>query len=164
MKKIFLLLSLISILSVNAHSQVSSVTITASGLTCSMCSNAINKSLHTLDFIDKVEANLSNYTFEINFKKGKTPDFGRIRQKVEDAGFFVSGFVATVYFNNEVLKENQAVIIPGNSILFIGMQGKKLNGATKITLLDKGFIDLKQLKSKGYSITEASAGIYHAII
>ena len=66
MKNIFLLLA-ISI-SMVTKAQVTKVSLQASGLTCSMCSNAINKALKSLDFVDKVEADIKNYTFEILFK------------------------------------------------------------------------------------------------
>ena len=68
MKIIFL--SVAIALSTMAHAQVNSVSLQASGLTCSMCSNAINKALKTLDFIQKVDADISTYTFIISFKPG----------------------------------------------------------------------------------------------
>jgi len=60
----------------------------ASGLTCSMCSNAINKSVKSIDFVEKVMANIQTSTFEITFKPGSTIDFDLLKKKVEDAGFF----------------------------------------------------------------------------
>src|SRR5438874_4569695 len=87
-----------------SFSQVTKVSLQASGLTCSMCSNAINKALKTLDFVDKVDADIKTYTFEISFKANSNVDFDKIKMKVEKAGFSVSGFVATVRFNNVQVK------------------------------------------------------------
>src|SRR6478736_779050 len=88
MKKILLVLAIT--ISIAAKAQVTKVYLQASGLTCSMCSNAINKALKTLDFVDKVDADIKNYTFEILFKEASHVDFNKIRRKVEDAGFSVS--------------------------------------------------------------------------
>lgn len=81
------------------QAQVTKVYLQASGLTCSMCSNSINKALKTLDFIDKVDADIKNYTFEISFKANSIVDFDKIKKKVEDAGFSVSDFVAILFIS-----------------------------------------------------------------
>ena len=92
MKKIFLFIAIAFSLATNA--QVTKVSLQASGLTCSMCSNSINKALKTLDFVLKVDADIKTYTFEILFKPNSNVDFDMIKKKVENAGFTVSGFVA----------------------------------------------------------------------
>jgi copper chaperone CopZ len=115
MKRIFLLASFI--ISFTAKSQVTKVYLQASGLTCSMCSNAINKSLQTLDFVDNIDANLNNYTFEITFKENSKVEFDKLKKKVEDAGFFVSGFVAAINFENVALRRNQPLTVGANKIL-----------------------------------------------
>ena len=55
---------------IKADEQVTKVSLQASGLTCSMCSNAINKSLKSLDVVENVKADVSASTFEISFKSG----------------------------------------------------------------------------------------------
>src|SRR5215212_1169922 len=107
MKNIFLIAAIVY--SVAASSQVTKVSLQASGLTCSMCSNAINKALKSLDFVDKVEANIKTSTFEITFKQGKRVDFDLLKNKVEGAGFSVANFTAAIQFNNVQLKSNQPV-------------------------------------------------------
>src|SRR5437588_10406331 len=102
MKKIFLIAAIG--LSVAAKAQVAKVSLQASGLTCSMCSKSINKSLLTLDFIDKVDANIKTSTFEITFKHADKVDFDKLKGKVEDAGFSVARFTATIHFDNVQLK------------------------------------------------------------
>src|SRR4051794_41027824 len=109
MKIIFFLLALTT--SMTTRAQVTKVSLQASGLTCSMCSNAINKALKTLDFVDKVEADIKTYTFDISFRPASSVDFDKIRQKVEGAGFSVSGFVATIQFDSVRLKANEPVTI-----------------------------------------------------
>jgi copper chaperone CopZ len=55
----------------------------AIGLTCSMCSNAINEALQLLYFVDKAGANIKNLTFEIAFKPNSDVDFYKLKKKVE---------------------------------------------------------------------------------
>ena len=159
MKNIFLLLA-ISI-SMVAKAQVTKVSLQASGLTCSMCSNAINKALKSLDFVDKVEADIKNYTFEILFKEASNVDFNKIRRKVEDAGFSVSGFVATIYFDNVHIRANQPVTIDNNALLFTESKDLSLNGVKQVKLLDKGFVSSKEYKKNAVGDVSSNAGLYH---
>ena len=66
MKSIFLFIAIA--FSVATNAQITKVSLQASGLTCSMCSNSINKALKTLDFVERVDADIKTYTFEILFK------------------------------------------------------------------------------------------------
>ena len=68
---------IVCIISVTLTAQVSKVSLQASGLTCSMCSNSINKSLKTIDFVQNVNPNIQTSTFEITFKQGSAIDFRR---------------------------------------------------------------------------------------
>src|SRR3954462_15946359 len=103
--KNFLIIILV-LISFTATAQVKSVSIQASGLTCSMCSNAINKALKTLDFVEKVDADIKTYIFEVTFKENSIVDFDKIKMKVEKACFSVSGFVATINFNHLQVKND----------------------------------------------------------
>jgi copper chaperone CopZ len=61
----------------------------ATGLTCSMCSNAIHKSLEKLPFIDQVEADIAKSMFILSFKAMAAIDPDRLREAIEEAGFAV---------------------------------------------------------------------------
>jgi copper chaperone CopZ len=159
MKTIYLLLALT--LSLGATAQIEKVSLQASGLTCSMCSNSINKALKTLDFVEKVHADVGNYTFEIYFKESSVVDFNKIRKKVEDAGFSVSGFTATVNFNNTPVRESQPLEIGSNRIILVNIKEQSLNGIKKIKVLDKGFVSPKEAKRNSFALSE---GVYHASI
>lgn len=144
MKK--LLIIMISLLSVSTQAQITKVSLQASGLTCSMCSNAINKSLKSLDFVDKVEANVKNSTFDISFKPGSKIDFDKLKKKVEDAGFFVARFTASMHFNEVVLQNDNHVTVDGNVFHFLNVKDQVLDGDRTIVLLDKGFVPAKEYK------------------
>ena len=162
MKTLFLLAA--SVLTISLHAQqVSKVSMQASGLTCSMCSNAINKSLKTINFVDKVTANIQTSTFEITFKPGSKVDFDKLKTKVEDAGFFVSQFVASVDFNNTAIKADQPVTIGDKTFQFVNTKEGVLNGTKPVRILNKGFVSSKEFK-KNPVASAAGATIYYATI
>jgi len=148
--------------SVATNAQVTKVSLQASGLTCSMCSNAINKALKTLDFVLEVDADIKTYTFEILFKTNSNVDFDMIKKKVENAGFTVSGFVATMLFNNVQVINSQPVTIGDKTFLFVNMKDQSLNGAKEVKVLDKGFVSPKEYKRNAFP--GSSPHTYHATI
>ena len=141
-----ILLSIAIIFSVTTHAQVKSVSLQASGLTCSMCSNSINKALKTLDFVEKVQANIKTSSFEISFKPGATPDFDKLKMKVEDAGFSVAKFTAIVHFDHVAVVNDNHVVIGQTVYHFLNVNDQTLNGDKAIRLLDKGFVSSKEYK------------------
>jgi copper chaperone CopZ len=157
MKKLLLIIAIAA--SVITEAQVNSVSLQASGLTCSMCSNAINKALRTLDFVQEVDANIKTYTFEISFKPNSIIDFDMIRKKVIGAGFSVSAFVANIHFNNVQVKNSQPVIIDNKTFLFVDAEEQILNGDKQVKIIDKGFISPKEYKKT--ALSESSPQSYH---
>ncbi len=104
-----ILFIILTFFTISANAQVKKVSLQASGLTCSMCSNAIYKALQSVSFVDNVDANIKNSTFEITFKPGANVNFDLLKDKVEKAGFFVAQFWATVHFDN-VKVQNDAPV------------------------------------------------------
>ena len=129
-----------------SNAQVKKVSLQASGLTCSMCSNAINKALKSLDFVDHVDANIKNSTFEITFKPNQSVDFDQIKRKVEGAGFFVADFVALVHFNHAQAMNDQHLVADGRTFHFLNIHDQVLDGDKSVRLLDKGFVSNKEFK------------------
>ncbi len=147
------LLIIAVLFSVAVEAQVQQVTIQASGLTCSMCSNAINKALKSLEFVDKVDANIKNSTFDIFFKSGSSADFDKLKMKVEDAGFFVANFTVNLHFENIAITNDAPVTVGTNVFYFINVKNQTLYGNKTIRLLDKGFISAKEFK-KNLNLTK----------
>jgi copper chaperone CopZ len=144
MKKLLLLCCLA--LSISSQAQVTKVFLQASGLTCSMCSRAIYKALKTLDFVDSVEANIKNSTFDVTIKQGGIADFDQVKLMVEDAGFSVTSFVAVVKFDNVKAQPDEHVVVDGRSLHFLNVKQQVLNGSRTIRVLDKGFVSSKEFK------------------
>ena len=161
MKKIFLIIAIF--FSVAANAQVTKVSLQASGLTCSLCSNAINKALRTLDFVDKIDADLKTSTFEITFKDGNKVDFDKLKKKVEDAGFSVAGFSVTMHFNNVKIKDNDAVTVGDKTLQFVKVNEQTLSGSKTIKVIDKGFVSSKEYKKNPVAVGNG-VKIYHVTI
>ena len=147
MKKTFFIISIFFALGSNA--QVTGVNLQASGLTCSMCSNAINKALKSLDYVEKVQANIKTSSFDILFKAGAKPDFDQLKKKVEDAGFSVAKFTATVHFDRVPVVNDNHVVVGDVVYHFLNVNNQTLNGEKAIRLLDKGFVTAKEFKKNG---------------
>jgi copper chaperone CopZ len=144
MKKLLLLCCLV--LSISSQAQVTKVFLQASGLTCSMCSRAIYKSLKTLDFVDSVEANIKNSTFDVKIRPGSVADFDQVKLMVEDAGFSVTSFAAVVKFDNVKAQPDEHVVVDGRSLHFVNVNQQVLNGSKTIRVLDNGFVSSKEFK------------------
>jgi copper chaperone CopZ len=154
MKKIIILITVFFV-TVASQAQVTKVSLQASGLTCSMCSNAINKSLKTLDFTDKVESNIKNSSFDIFIKPGAAVDFDMIKKKVEDAGFFVANFQATMHFDHVTVANDAHVEADGKQFHFLNTKDQVMNGDITVKLLDKGFVSSKLFKQNAkYTLKE----------
>ena len=144
MKKIFLIAAVL--FSVAMQAQVTKVSLQASGLTCSMCSNSINKSLQTLDFVDKVDANIKTSTFDISLKPGAAVDFDKLKKKVEDAGFFVAKLEANVNFDKVAITNDGHTVVGRTTFHFINTKDQTLDGNKTVRILDKGFVPAKEYK------------------
>jgi copper chaperone CopZ len=163
MKNIFFMAAMLY--AVAANSQVSKVSIQASGLTCSMCSNAINKALKNIDFVEKVDANIKTSTFEVTIKPKSKVDFEKLKSKVEDAGFFVSTFIATIHFNNVQVKAGEPLTVGDQTLQVLNTKDQILNGDKAVRIVSKGFVSTKEFKRNAV----ANAGIkgtkiYHVTI
>ncbi len=118
----------------------------ASGLTCSMCSNAINKALKTVSFIESVHTDLNKNLFEINFKKNMPVDIDLIKKKVEDAGFSVAKFWVIVDMHNIKVANETHANINGANFHFMNVKEQTLNGKLKLQVIDKNFVSNKEYK------------------
>ena len=67
MKKLVIFISIV-FFAMQGEAQFSKASLQASGLTCAMCSNAINKALEVLPFVAEVKPDIKNSIFNITFK------------------------------------------------------------------------------------------------
>ena len=128
--------------------QINAVEMQVTGLTCSMCSQATEKSLRTLPYVTDVNPDLNKNLFVLTFKKDGTVNFDELQKKVKDAGFSVGNLAATINFNQAKVDEDGQVIVGGNVYRFANVKNKVLNGLVKVNVIDKNFISNSAFKQK----------------
>ena len=69
---------------------LNNITFKVDGLTCSMCSLNVQKQLEKIYFIEKVDPNIEEVTYQVSLKKNHYIDFYAIENAVTDAGFSIN--------------------------------------------------------------------------
>ncbi len=162
MKKIILIIQILCIAFVS-NAQITKVEIIATGLTCSMCSNAINKQLKTISEVEKVDIDLNKNLFIVSLKVDNKLTPKTFKDKVEKAGFFVGSMVLIVNFTNQNVDDNKQI----DNYIFIDTKAQTLNGLAKVKVLDKGYVTAKEYKKlekvyvKYQTYSKVMDGIFH---
>jgi copper chaperone CopZ len=152
MKKInnicVLLVSIVLLAGIKSNAQISKAEIRATGLTCSMCSNAINKQLKSLPEVISVETDLNTNTFSVTLKEGNTLNPKIFKDKVEKAGFFIGSLVLTT--KSEAIKQGGYLVVNNVS---------STNPEVQFQILDKSYVTEKEFKklSKSFKNVETYA-------
>lgn len=145
MKKLFILAA-VALLSTGAMAQFKSAGLQAAGLTCAMCTKAINKSLEKLAFIQSVDVDIKSSTFLISFREGQNVDIDGLKKAVEDAGFSVAKLTLNGKFDPVSVQNDSHVQIGGRTFHFLNIQPQQLQGDRSLVLVDKDFVSAKEFK------------------
>ena len=133
LKIIAALLLIVNVTNVNA--QIIKAEIKATGLTCSMCSNAINKQLKTINQVVNVETDLNTNTFIVTVSKDNNLTPNIFKEKVEKAGFFIGSLIITV----------PTIVTRSNAYIFVENESSNAD-EVQIKILDKGYVTNKEYK------------------
>ena len=136
-----------------SYSQITKAEIMATGLTCSMCSNAINKQLKSFTEVDSIGTDLNTNTFTVYFKKDNSLEPKVLKNAVEKAGFFVGSMVLTAKFHTPTIEDNTTLKMDDATYTFIDIKNPVAHQEAKYRVLDKGFVTSKEYKKllKSYS-------------
>lgn len=145
MKKI-LLFSVIFFAAIIANGQIIRAELTATGLTCSMCSKATYKQLTSIPEVENVEPDLNNTAFILFFKNGSSVNISNIKEKVEEAGFAVGELVLVLNFKNQQAENNKTFTLNNIVYTFMDTKSGNLTGEVKVKILDKGYVVEKEYK------------------
>lgn len=126
--------------------QFASASLTASGLTCSMCSKAVYQALSKVSFVESVKANIQESSYQLNFKKEVPVNIDELEKAVTDAGFSVAKFAATVNFQNSAIADDTHILVSGQQFHFIHVAPQTLQGAVTLTFIDKNYTTAKEYK------------------
>ncbi len=145
MKKLLLII-MVMFLAFYSDAQFTKARLQATGLTCSLCSNAINKALQKVSFVASVRADIKNSAFDIVFKQNDDIDIDAIKNAVEDAGFSVGSLKLTGTFTDVKIAPDQHVKIGNERFHFLYVNSQLLNGEKTMTVVDKNYVSAKEFK------------------
>ena len=145
MKKLLLILA-IAFAAFSTNAQFARADLQATGLTCAMCSNAVNKALQKVPFVESVKPDIKNSSFGLVFRKDAEVEIDALKDAVEDAGFSVGSLKLTGNFNEVKIAPDQHVKIGNDNFHFLNVKSQTLNGEQTIAVMDKNFVTEKQFK------------------
>ena len=172
MKRAFLVI-MVFVLALQSKAQFTKASLQATGLTCAMCSNAINKALQKVSFVESVRSDIKNSAFNIVFKQNANVDIDVLKDAVEDAGFAVGRLKLTGTFNEVKIAKDEQVQIGDKQFCFLNANTQTLNGEATITIVDKNFVTAKEFKKISSSTkmncqqsgnASANTRLYHVTI
>jgi copper chaperone CopZ len=149
------LLTALLLLTCSMKAQFKSARLQAAGLTCAMCTKAINEALDQISFIESIDVDIKNSEFIIDFKAGAAVDPDALKKAVEDAGFSVAKLRMTGEFANVKIEKDAHVNINGMVFHFLNAGNQTLTGEKTITLVDKYFVSAKDFKKYAAATTMA---------
>ena len=129
-----------------AIAQMKSATLTASGLTCSMCSKAIFKALQKVPFIKTVDADVEKSSYAITFKDGEQVVLDDVKKAVQDAGFSVASMQVTASFDNTEVYNDAHLKVGGSTLHFLNVPKQVLTGDKTFTIVDKNYLSIGERK------------------
>ncbi len=144
--KQLIIVSLLALFGMNASAQFSKASLQASGLTCALCTKAINTSLEQLNFIKSVKPDIKSSSFLIEFREGSDIDIDALRKGVEDAGFSVAKLQLTGNFDQQAVGPDEHITLNGKSFHFLAVKNQTLKGEQVLTVVDKNFLPVKDFK------------------
>lgn len=140
----------------SASSQFTKAELQATGLTCAMCSNAINKAVSALPYVESVTSDIKNSSFNIAFKDDAKTSIDGLRQAVEEAGFSVGSLKVTGNLTGVQVKNEAPVKIGDQVFAFLKTKDQVLTGETTLQVVDKGFVTEKEFKKLRSAIKRES--------
>lgn len=144
-----------------SHAQIQSASLTASGLTCSMCSKAIYKALLTIPSIHKVDADIETSSYTIEFNKDADVSPEAIRKAVEGAGFGVARLAITASVPKTTIETGTRLSLQGATYKFIRPDGKTVQGVQTFTVIGKSYLSAAEWKKYAKDVpAKKEIGVY----
>ncbi len=134
------------LLSINSFSQIVKTEIVATGLTCSMCSNAINKQLKKNSEVEKVTTDLNSNTFTIFFKENAKTTPQNLKESIQKAGFFVGEMKVTYQVKKQKTIPNKMITLDNIQVVTLNEKPLLINGLVVFKIFNQGYLIQKEFK------------------
>lgn len=146
MKRIIFLGALI-MACLQVQAQITSAQLNASGLTCSMCSKSIYKSLMQLPSVDSVAVDIEKSIFTIYFKSGAPVFPDDIKKAVTNAGFAIASLQMTAEFPPTAIANDTHIQFAAATYHILNTPSKSIQGTQTFRVLDKNFVTAAEFRS-----------------
>jgi copper chaperone CopZ len=120
--------------------QIQSVSLQARGLTCSMCSRAIYKSLLKVSAVSNVQEDIEHSSYHVQFNNPALISPEKLKKAVLDAGFSIAWMEINYNFDNVEVANDSSIKINENIFYFVNVKKQILNGERKLLILDKDYL------------------------
>ncbi|HEY8402333.1 MAG TPA: heavy metal-associated domain-containing protein [Cytophagaceae bacterium] len=143
----------------NGFSQILSAYIGIDGLTCSLCSNTVEKSIEELAFVKEIKMNLNETTAYVYFKENAKVDLNKLAKKVKDAGYSLRFTKITLILEKDSVQEGEIVQSGDLQFYFISLSQPITTTSSEITLIGRDFIARKEFSQWKSQVKEAERKI-----
>jgi copper chaperone CopZ len=156
-------------LAATSFGQIQSVTVQASGLTCSMCSRAIYKALLKVPNVSGVQEDIEHTSYHISFKDPAVVSLENLKKAVTDAGFSVAWMEVNASFENIEVASDSSLKLNDLIFHFVDIHKQNLQGKTVLLVVDRDYLSDKDRKkyAGSYESMPATGGngrIFHVTI
>lgn len=142
-KKTFCVILFLSVTAAS-HAGIKWVEIGVNGLTCSLCTGSVERSVRRLEFVEKVSMSLENTSGRIYFKDDAVIDLKRIAKAVRDSGFSVRFLRVNFDFDEMNVGANGIFTFQGQSYQWMQFKNRTVKGDVVLQLIDEGFLPKKE--------------------
>ena len=146
--KTIMSIGLVLLFGLTGFAQMQKAEIKATGLTCSMCSNAINKQLKAMNGVVNVSTDLNTNSFFVAFENNNAITPKMLKDAVEKAGFFIGSLEVVLSPDDLKKKVSNYVILDEN--------WKNSTEDTKVKVYDKGYLTHKEFKKMQKTFSKVS--------
>jgi copper chaperone CopZ len=131
---------LLCCISVASSGQFKSASLAIDGLTCSMCSYSVERSIKKLKFVSTVSVDLNSNIAKVEFKPDSKTDIRNLIKSVRDAGFTVRQL--TAQFNLSAPLKTDEPFFHFNNDMFIVLnpiKNEAVQGIIEVQFIEKSF-------------------------
>ncbi len=114
------------------------------GLTCSLCTRSVDRSISRLEFVDSVNMSLENTEGRIYVKDVEVIDLKRITKAITDAGFSVRFVRLQFDLRDTRIDKNGVFNFKGQQYQWLQFKGNELPNNVTLILIDEGFLPRKE--------------------
>ena len=141
---IFLLVMIFGLVPEESFAGLKWIDVGINGLTCSLCTRSVDRSINRLEFVDSVTMSLENTEGRIYVKNVEAINLKRITKAITDAGFSVRFVRLQFDFRDTRIDKEGFFSFKGQRYRWLQLKSNSLQNDVALTLIDEGFLPKKE--------------------